>query len=206
MELWIVDAKKPGKKQAIFNAHDDVVADTEMLEILTRDGEALDGVAVAPGGDHQLMHRQQSRDGEAADDGGFNVARRRIIERAVDQKRRPDEPGNQDKRLENVLHHFDFLAAEGAAFSPNRQDHSNEEDDADENHHAIEVERRIKKAGDEKSDGAKQENSESIDQTAAHGAAGVRRIQSTVFANGKSGALGAAIGTAPHWWESFQIK
>lgn len=152
------------------------------------------------------MHGQQSGDGEAADDGGFDVARRRIIERAVDQESSADEPGNQHKRLENVLHHFDFLTAEGAAFGPNRQNNGGEEDDADENHHAIEVERRIKKAGDEKSDGAKQENSESIDQTAAHGTAGVRWIQSTVFANGKRGALGAAIGTAPHWRASFQIR
>ncbi len=46
--LWIVDAEEPGEKQAIFYTHDDVVADAEMLEILPRDGEALDGVAVAP--------------------------------------------------------------------------------------------------------------------------------------------------------------
>lgn len=46
--LRVVDAEEPGEKQAILYAYDDVVADTEMLEILAGDGKALDGVAVAP--------------------------------------------------------------------------------------------------------------------------------------------------------------
>lgn len=179
----IVDAENPGNAdESGFDAHFDGLAIVKTVEILARDGEAFEPVAIAPRSDDELMHRQQARHGEAADDGGVEILRRRTVERAVNEKQSAQKPGQRYKAMKNSLEQFDFLAAKSAALGPHGQENGSEENQSAKNEDAVEVEGRIEKTGNEKCDCAQQKNTEAIDKAAAHGAIGIGKGEAAVLA------------------------
>src|SRR5690348_18153692 len=104
-----------------------------------------------------------------------------------------------------MLQKFDFLRANRAALGPHGESDGDEEDHAEENQNAIEIERRVDKTGDKKSDRAKQKNSEAINEAAAHGVARFGSIEAAILAHRRR-QLGAAIRTARHGCASFQMR
>lgn len=195
---FVVDAEDPGDAdEAFFDAHFDVIADVKAVEILARHGEALDSAAFAPRSDDELMDGQNAWNGEAADDGGFNIARNGAIQGAINEKESAEQPRDEHEAVKNVLEQFDFLAANRASLRPHGERDGDEKNNAEENEDAVELERRIEKARNKKRDGAEEKNSQSVYQAAAHSAACFGTIQPTIFADGGS-EFRAAIRTAHH--------
>src|SRR5579862_5503717 len=124
---FVVDAEDPGDAdEAFFDADFDVIADVKAVEILASDRDAFDGTAFAPGSHDELMDRQNARNGEAADDGRFDIARNGAVQRAICKEQAADQPGNEHEAVKNVLEQFDFLAANGAALRPHGQSDGDE--------------------------------------------------------------------------------
>ena len=184
----IVDTENPGDAdEAGLDSDFDSLAIVEAVEILTRYGEVFEPVAVAPGRNDELMHRQQAGHREAADNGGVEILRRRSVERAVNEKQSAQEPGQRYKAVKNSLEQFDFLTAKGAVLGPHGKKNGGEENQAAEDENAVEIERRVEKTGNEKRDRAQQKNTEAIDKAAAHGAIG--------FGKGEAAVLAGFVGT-----------
>jgi hypothetical protein len=151
------------------------------------------------------MHWEEAGHCETADHGSVVVFRGRMIEGTIDEEQRTKQPRNGHESAENTLEQLNFLVAQGETFDPHGQTNRREKYYADEDENTVEFQWRIKHAGDEECDRTNQKNGQAVDEIAADGTPRFDGVQAAVIA--KIGrAVGAAVSTTGHGWESFQIR